>query len=103
MTMMFGDKEPNSVGGPQKRSLLDGIISGLFGHSTAEMTPEEGAAEERADEAIKKKASAMAVQASESPGDAFMGPPVVSSGTDLLKDILKMFAGGGGGGGGGAG
>lgn len=103
--MMFGDKEEtNAVGGPAKRSLLDGLITGLFGHDRDQMTPEDAAADEKKQAKSQKEASAMAVAGATNPGgmaDAAMEPPVVGGSKDLLQtigQIVKFFSAGGGGG-----
>lgn len=97
----LGSKEEssNAVGGPVKRSLLDGIITGLFGADTGEMTPERRNEVERARGQDRRDASSMAVSASQSPGSDFMWAPKVGgsdgSPLSLLGDIVKMFSGGG--------
>ena len=101
MTIMNSNRESNAVGGPQKRSLLDGIITGLFGPSTDQMTPEDANATEADRSKDRGAASKMAVNAAENPGDQFMSIPL-AGGSDgsplsLLGDIMKMFSGGGGG------
>ena len=86
--------EHNPVGGPRRRSLLDGVIQGLFGTPTSEMTPEEGARVARQREAAQDEAYDMAVSAMKRPGESFMGPPKLGGGGDLLKIIAKLFSGG---------
>ena len=102
MTMGFGQKpDSNAVGGPAKRSLLDGIITGLFGHSTDQMTPEDAAAEESDRSSDRKSANAMALSAMDDPGEQFMGAPKVGgsdgSPLSLIGDIVKFFSKAGGG------
>lgn len=108
---IFGndDKESNAVGGPAKKSLLDGIITGLFGHDTKAMTPEDAAITEKERGEKRRDASVMALNAMENPGEQFMGAPKVGgsdgSPLSLIGDIIKLFSGGGfgtSGGGGGA-
>ena len=88
-------KDSNAVGGPPKRSLLDGIITGLFGPPTDEMTPEEGNKVQNAREAEAKAVVNAATSAWQSPGKSYMGPPpaIASTATPLsvLGDIVKFF------------
>lgn len=91
----------NKVGGPIHHSILDSIITGIFGANTDEMTPEEGAKVENERKAAQQEAFAMADSARKNPGAAFMnGPDLSKGGTDLLKsigDIVKFFSAGSGG------
>lgn len=86
--------EPNAVGGPKRRSLLDGLILGLFGTPTDEMTPEQAAKTERAREADRDKAHAMAQSAWKNPGAEWMNGPQLGGG-DLMQTIAKIMTLGG--------
>jgi hypothetical protein len=89
--------KPNSVGGPEKRTLLDGIITGLFGAPTSEMTDAEGAKVERERDADRDDAYAMARSAYANPGAQWMQPPgKLDGGGDLIKMFMQMLGGGGG-------
>ncbi len=87
--------EPNSVGGPKKKSLLDGLITGLFGPSTSEMTQAEGAAVEKSRAADQRAVSADAAAMANNPASAAQGfmkaPALAGTGKDLLQTIAKFF------------
>lgn len=89
--------QPNSVGGPSHHSILDSIITGIFGAPTDEMTPEEGAQVDAQRKKASQNAVDMATAARENPGAAEMaGPPNTGGPTDLLKlvgGIVKFFGG----------
>lgn len=87
----------NKVGGPMHHSILDGIITGIFGANTDEMTPEESAKVENQRKKDQSDAYAMADSARKNPGAEFMAGPNLSGGsTDLLKmigNVVKFFGG----------
>lgn len=91
--------EQNNVGGPKKHSIMDGIITGLFGSDTDSMMPAEGAKVERERQAASKDAASAAYSAWKNPGAEYInGSAAVQAstqGSDMIKDVLKMlFAGG---------
>jgi hypothetical protein len=89
--------QPNAVGGPIHHSILDGIITGIFGPSTDEMTPEEGAQVDAQRKKAANQAYDMATSARRNPGAEFMdGPSSVGGPLDILKlvgGIGKLFGG----------
>lgn len=90
----------NEVGGPKRKSILDGIITGLFGASTDEMTPQRAQQVEAQREQSRDKAYGLARNAATNPGEQFMGPPADVGNGNLLETIgkiFKMFSGGSGG------
>ena len=87
---------------PKKKSLLDGLIQGLFGSDTAEMTPErarqvEGqrAADQKAVSADCRRVLRIILRAA---AKSYMkAPSLGGTGDDLLKTIgkvAKFFAAG---------
>jgi len=89
--------QTNKVGGPVHRSILDGIITGIFGPNTDEMSTEDAAATERARQKQSNEALQMADSARKNPGAEFIaGPPTSGGSTDILKmigGIVKFFGG----------
>jgi len=88
----------NNVGGPIHHSILDSIITGIFGPSTDEMTPEDAAKTEAARKHASNEAIQMADSARRAPGMEFMNPPTSGSsgGSDLIDTIgkiVKFFGG----------
>jgi hypothetical protein len=95
---MIPQSPHNEVGGPKKRSLLDGLITGLFGPSTSEMTQTEGAAVEKqraADQtAVSQDAAAMANDPSGAAKSFMKAPTLKGNGKDLLEmigSVAKFF------------
>lgn len=90
-------KQPNAVGGPIHHSILDGIITGIFGPDTSEMTPTEGAQVDAARKKDAQEAYSMATSARKNPGAEFMdGPSSVGGPLDIFKligGIGKIFGG----------
>ena len=88
---------PNPVGGPQHHSILDAIITGIFGAPTDEMTQTEGAKVEAQRKQASQKAYDMATEARMNPGKSEMaGPQSVGGPLDVLKlvgGIAKFFGG----------
>lgn len=88
-------KQPNKVGGPIHHSILDGIITGIFGAPTDEMTPEEGATVDAQRKRSADKAYDSATSARLNPGQQYMnGPESVGGPLDILKlvgGIAKFF------------
>jgi hypothetical protein len=94
---MATPKQPNAVGGPAHHSILDSIITGIFGANTDEMTPAEGAKVDAQRKQSSEKAYDMATSARMNPGQQFMnGPESVGGPLDILKlvgGIAKFFGG----------
>lgn len=84
-----------SMGG-KSQSLLDGIITGVFGPDTSAMSEQDAAATERARQKDRNEAYALAESARTNPGASFMGGPNMSGSGDMLKTLVKIFAGGAG-------
>lgn len=98
MAVPGAPKPPTNSMGGKSQSILDGIITGLFGPDTSAMTPEDAAATEKARKQDQAEAYALADSARKNPGAQFMGGPTnLGGGGDLLKMLVKMFSGGGGG------
>jgi hypothetical protein len=89
---------PSDLGGPKKHSILDGLITGLFGANTEDMTPATARVVE-AERAQDRKAvgvdAAAAANNPEAFAKSFMKAPAIG-GSDatplsLLGDIAKLF------------
>ncbi len=84
----------NALGSPKKKSLLDGLITGLFGSDTAEMTPERARQVEgqraRDQSEVGADAAAFANNPAGAAASYMKAPGVKGTGDDLLKTIGKV-------------
>jgi hypothetical protein len=91
---------PGNVGGQSNAvgSILDGIITGIFGPNPAEMSEADRKRTEANREADRQEAYAMANSARKNPGAQWMAGPSMGGGDTLqtLGNILKFFGGMGG-------
>jgi hypothetical protein len=90
-------KEMTSIGS-RPNTILDGIITGIFGPDTSQMTEAEGKKVEQQRAQKQDDAYALANSARTNPGQAFMNGPDLSGGNDIMKiigQVVKMFGAGG--------
>lgn len=86
---------PSATGGPTHHSILDGIMTGLFGPDLSSMSEEDAAKTKAARHKDAINAVQMATSAWQNPGKEFMTPPTSGgSGVDLgrvIAGIGKLF------------
>lgn len=77
-------------------SILDGIINGIFGPDTSQMSEEDRAKTEKARAKDRNEAADLAFSASQNPGEQFMRPETSVGLGASIEDIIKALFGGGG-------